>query len=365
VREVRNRVEVSHSAVAHNLACIRRLCADRALIAVVKADAYGLGLERCAQLCQEAGSALIAVAALGEAGQVRAVVPEADVLLLGSPLPSERAAVVAAGYQVCCSGWAELSAFAALSDESRPHPVHVFIDTGMGRAGCAPEEAAELIAAVLAESRLRLAGVASHYPSAVDDQMSSEQEGRFQAVLAAAPDLPADCLVHVANSEGLLCRPAIGNAVRIGLLLSGCVPEGCRDPGLQPALCWRSAVTVVKDLPAGHAVSYGGTVVLKRATRIALVPVGYADGYPFASSGRARVLIGGRLCPVLGRVTMDYLVVDVTEVTPAPQPGDPVLLLGHDAEAVIGVADLAAWAGTIPYDVLCGLRGRCEVVGVA
>lgn len=361
----RNRVEVSYATLRHNVQLVRRLCGPRALIAVVKADAYGLGLERCARIYHEAGAGLIAVAALREADRVRRRVPDARVLLLGSPLPEERASVVASGYEVCCSTREELLELAQLAEASRPHPVHLFVDTGMGRAGCAPEEAVALARLALDTPALRLAGLATHYPMAVDAAFSEAQERRFRAVLDELGPLEEGCLVHSANSEALLARPdPPGNAVRAGLVLTGVVPEGCDDPGLRLAARWLSSVALVKRLPAGHNVSYAGLTRLERDSLVALVPVGYADGYPIACSTRSRMLLQGRSCPVLGRVTMDYTVIDVTDLPRPPVPGDPVVLLGADAEESIGVDELARLAGTIPYDILCGLRGRCEIVGV-
>jgi len=361
----RNRVEVSYAALRHNLAAVREAVGDKAVIAVAKADGYGLGLARVARLYHEAGADAVAVAAVSEADRVRSAVPRARILLLGSPLPEERPAVVTSGYEVCCSSREELLEFAALARSARPQGVHLFIDTGMGRAGCSPEEAPELCGLILETPGLVLRGIASHFPMGIDDAASAPQEERIRAVLDSLPELPDGLWIHTANSETALARPgAPGNAVRAGLILTGTLPEGCPDPGLRPAVRWLSSVSLVKSLPAGHAVSYNRTTILERDSLVVLVPVGYADGYPFGASGRGRVLIAGCPCPILGRVTMDYLVVDVTDGPQPPVPGDAVVLLGRDGGAEISVNDLARLAGTIPYDILCGLRGRCEVVGV-
>lgn len=359
----RNRVEVSYAALRHNVQTVRHAAAPRQVVAVCKADAYGLGLERCARIYAEAGAVAIAVAALSEADRVRRAVPGARVILLGSPLPEERAAVVASGYEPCCSTVEEIQEFAHHA-RGAPHPVHVFVDTGMGRAGCRPEEVSHLVQQVRQSGTLRLAGVGSHYPMAMDAAASSRQEEVFAGVLAGLGTLGDDVLIHLANSEGLLARPAVGNAVRTGLLLTGVAPEGCADPGLHPALRWISSINLVKRLPAGHGVSYNRTHVLARDSVIGLVPVGYADGYPIALSNRGRVLIHGRSCPILGRVTMDYVIADCTDLPRRPVPGDPVVLVGVQGDEEITVMELARGAGTIAYDVLCGLRGRCEVVGV-
>lgn len=362
----RNRVEVSYGALRHNLARVRELAAPRQVVAVAKADAYGLGLERCARIYHEAGAVAIAVAALAEADRVRRAVPRARVMLLGSPLPEERPAVVASGYEVWVSSEEEVHEYAHLACAGSPARLHLAVDTGMGRAGVAPGEATALARAIRDDPHLVLAGIATHYPQAQNPAFSAGQEAALGAVLAAFGPRPADCLVHCANSEGLLVRPGAGaDAVRVGLLLTGTVPAGCEDPGLRPALRWVSAITLVKQLPAGHGISYDRTRILENDRTVALVPVGYADGYPLRCSDRGSVLVHGRRCPILGRVTMDYLIIDGSGLARPPVPGDQVVLLGDQDRERITVAELARWAETIPYDVLCGLRGRCEVVGVA
>src|ERR1043165_5405376 len=239
------------------------------------------------------------------------------------------------------------------------------VDTGMGRFGARPQEAASMVARVLAAPALRLAGIGTHYPQADDAQFAAGQEAVFAALLADLPPLPAECWIHYANSEGLMLRPAgPGGVVRAGLLLTGVVPDTCADPGVEPALRWVSSLSLTKHLPKGHSVSYNRTRVLARDTVVGIVPVGYADGFPIALSNRGAVLVQGRRCPVLGRVTMDYCIIDLTDLPHTPVPGEAVVLIGQQGDERITVTDLARQAGTIPYDILCGLRGRCEVVGI-
>jgi alanine racemase len=361
----RNRVEVSYGTLRGNIAAILAAVGGRRLIAVVKADAYGLGLERCARIYLEGGVSALAVAAVGEADRVRAAVPGARILLLGSPLPEERPGVVASGYDVCCSSLEEVQEFAQLASARAPHPVHVMVDTGMGRFGALPSDAEHVVRVVLQSPTLRLAGICSHYPMAVDEAFSAGQERAIAELLANLPQLPAGCWVHYANSEGALLRPAgPADSVRVGLLISGVVPEHCPNPGVAQAVRWVTSLSLVKSLPAGHNVGYDRTRALTRATRAGVIPVGYADGYPLALSNRGNVLIQGRRCPILGRVTMDYLIVDLTDLPYPCAPGEPVVLFGSQGAETITVGELARLAGTIPYDILCGLRGRCEVVGV-
>ncbi len=361
----RNRVEVSYGTLRANIAAIIAAAGGRRVIAVVKADAYGLGLERCARIYLESGVSALAVAALSEADRVRAAVPDARVILLGSPLPEERPAVVASGYDVCCSTLDEVHEFANLASPRAPHPVHIMVDTGMGRFGSVPEDAERLVRVVLQAPSLRLAGIATHYPMAHHELFSLSQEDAFAAMIARLPKLPADCWVHYANSEGLLLRPpGETNAVRVGILISGVLPDGCPDPGIAPAVRWVSSLSLTKRLPKGHGISYDHHRLLARDSLVGIVPVGYADGYPIALSNKGSILVQGRRCPILGRVTMDYLIVDLTDLPHPPTPGEPVVLFGGQGAETITVSELARLAGTIPYDILCGLRGRCEVVGV-
>ena len=153
--------------------------------------------------------------------------------------------------------------------------------------------------------------------------------------------------------------------MRAGLLLTGVEEHRLGDVPLRSAIRWVSSISLVKQLPKGHTVSYNRTVILQRDSTLALIPVGYADGYPFQCSNHgAVVLIAGMRCPILGRVTMDYLIVDVSDLPQQPVPGDQAVLLGGQGSEVISVAELATWAQSIPYDVLCGFRGRCEILGV-
>ncbi len=361
----RNRVEVSYGVLRANIAALRRAAGDQALIAVVKADAYGLGLERCARIYHESGVAALAVANVREADRVRASVPGARIILLSSPLPEERPAVVASGYDVCLSSSDEVHEFGHLASPRAPQPVHVFVDTGMGRFGAVPSEAERLLTLVAATPSLRLVGIGSHYPMADHAEFSAHQETLVARVVASAGPLPPHVWIHVQNSEGLMLRPSgPANAVRVGILMTGVVPDGCPDPGVFPAVRWVSSLTLTKVLPRGHGISYNRSRILERDSLVGIVPVGYADGLPIALSNKGSILVQGRRCPILGRVTMDYLIVDLTDLPTPPAPGEAVVIFGNQGDETITINEMARLAGTIPYDILCGLRGRCEVVGV-
>ncbi|MEK7411736.1 MAG: alanine racemase [Planctomycetota bacterium] len=362
----RNRIEVSATALRHNVAAVRRAAGGRHLIAVVKANAYGLGLERCARIYADGGATALACVNIGEGERIRRVLSTVRVILMGSPLASELAAVVAGRYEPSLSTLDEVRAFAALAKTQAPLSVHVDVDTGMGRFGARADDAEAMVRAVCSSGSLRLAGISMHYAQGRNAAPSADQEHALHALLDRIAALPTDCLLHWHNSEGLLSRPVgRSNAVRVGLLLTGVVPADCTDPGVQPTVQWLSALAIVKHLPKGHGISYDSQHVLARDSSIGIIPVGYADGYPIALSNRGSVLIQGRRCPILGRVTMDYTVVDLTDLPRPVVAGEPVVLIGTQGAEQITIANMASLAGTIPYDVLCGFRGRCEVVEVA
>jgi alanine racemase len=364
----RNRVEVSYAALRSNFQAVKKASQGRHVIAVVKANAYGLGLERCATIYHQAGAAALAVVSVAEADRIRRVLPDARVLLLGSPLPGERSAAIASAYETSCSSLSEAEALASLADAESPHRVHVDMDSGMGRFGAKPDEVERIVRFIMERESLRLVGISSHYPMASDSAIALKQEQLIESLLGRLPPLPVDCWIHYANSEGLLMRPkGSSHAVRVGLLLTGVVPDGCPDIGIAPAVRWISSLNLVKRMAKGDTVSYNCTHSLSRDSVVGIIPVGYADGVPIALSNRGMVLVNGRRCPILGRVTMDYIAVDLTDLDKAPVVGAEVVLLGRQGqgkEGEITVNEFAAWSQTIPYDILCGLRGRSEVVGV-
>ncbi len=313
------------------------------LWAIVKADGYGHGAADVGRAALSAGAVGLGVATLGEARTLRDVLPGARVMVL-SPLPpgSERDA---AGLDVVCSTPGSVGRLAAVPDVR----IHVKVDTGMGRWGLAAEAAL----AAGAEAGAALAGLCSHLATAEEDDrtFTDVQVARFAAVADAFPACPR----HLANSGGVLYHPAARfDAARCGIAIYGISPRD-RDPatdGLLPALRWTSEVRAVRDLAAGESSGYGRRI--RGPARLALVPVGYADGFPRRSVGTARILIGGQPCPV-GAVAMDQL----AAIVPADLPvaaGDEVVLIGPGAD----ISDLAKAAGTIAYEVACGLRARPE-----
>jgi alanine racemase len=246
--------------------------------------------------------------------------------------------------------------------------IHVKIDTGMTRLGVTAAGFDGFLTRCARHPSIRVDGLATHFASAdePEPEATEEQLRLFIECLDRARAMGADPqVIHAANSAAALRFPRTRfDMIRPGIVLYGSVPPLVDDPGVRPVLSWHTRINALREAPAGTRVSYGGTLVLGRASRIATIPVGYADGYPRALSNRAQVLVGGRRAPVVGRVCMDLCMIDVTDV-PGAAVGDPVTLLGGDGELGIRPEELASWAGTISYEILCGISRRVPRVYTA
>ncbi len=354
---------VDLSAVVHNLHEVRRVVGPEvAICAVVKADAYGHGAVPVARALVGAGAAWLAVAALDEAVELRSAGIAAPILVLGGVAPQRAAEAAELRLAVVAWSAATLRELATALPPGRKLAVHLKLDTGMHRYG-APEDELPELAAALESPALSAEGVMSHFACAdepghpsVAAQIDAFRRGVERlAALGVRPRLR-----HLANSAGLLADPAAHfDMVRVGLLLYGCAPHPALAAGLdlRPAMRLVTRVAQVKHIPAGDRVGYGWSFTARRPTTIAVLPVGYALGYPRALSNRAHVLVRGRRAPVVGAVSMDHVTLDVTDV-PGVAPGDPVVLWGSDGNERIDVMELGALAGTIGYELLTGVSPR-------
>ena len=363
-------VEIDLPAIDRNVGRIKQaLPAHVRYVAVVKANAYGHGMPEIATRLLQAGVDCFAVANVGEAARLREIGHDADILLLSPTLPSEMPRAVALDLEVTLNSVAEAAALEhCAAAAERKVRVHIKVDTGMGRAGVWHTEARGLIGFVRAAKHLDWRGLYTHFSEADDDtDFTAEQRRIFLALLAEVPgDERARLLVHADNSAGLASFSAASpfNAVRIGLMQYGLPPSaGSFLASLrpEPVLSFHARVVLVKDLPAGTAVSYNRTKVLTRASRVAIVAVGYGDGVPTAASNRGSFLLRGHRCPILGRVTMDQTIVDVTDV-PGVVVGDITTILGAQGGERITVGEFCAWADCIPWEALCTLTQRVQRV---
>lgn len=356
-----NRLEIDLSALRDNFRNLVALVGPQVkVMAVVKADAYGHGLVEAAGCLARAGAAIFGVADVAEGRRLRqsGVVGEVVVLLGG------RTGSVAEllGYDLTPVVYdreylRELAGAAKAA--GRRAPVHLKVDTGMGRLGILPGEVPGYLEFIRGFPSLRLAGILSHFPLSDGEDLAptSEQNRRFSEMLATLDVAGETPVIHIANSAAFLREPRSRHAmVRPGITLYGCYPGG--DPGLrerlrlQPVMSFKSRILQVKEVAAGSGVSYGHLFRAERATRLAVLPVGYADGYLRRLTGRAQVLIGGRRVPVVGRICMNLCMADITGLE-GIGPGDEVVLLGRQGAEEITADELAGWQETISYEVLC------------
>lgn len=360
--------EVDLDALRGNLAWIRHRVGPKVkILTVVKADAYGHGLKQIAALLMQSGTDVFGVANLAEAAAIRRVGKGWPILMLGTLLPDEMETAIKDHVRATISSIEQATALSqAATRLQKTATVHVKIDTGMGRLGARPEEALALIRAVAALPGLTLEGLYTHYASAEDDApFSQSQATRFQSVVrdvaAAGIEIP---LIHANNSAALLHQPdTTFQLVRPGLLVYGIVPEGTRADlaGLrkffQPALSLKCRVGFVKEIRKGDSLSYGRTFTASRKMKIATLTAGYGDGYLRGGSNRAEVLIQGRRCKVLGRITMDQTLVDVSKLA-SVHVGDEAVLIGSQKAETISATELATWCGTIPWEILTAITYR-------
>lgn len=359
--------EIDLAALERNLRLIRAaLPRHMRYVAVVKADAYGHGLPQIAARLMHAGADLFAVANLAEAAALREIGPDWPILILGALLPEEMRFVPEYGVAVTISSIDEVEQLDRAAAAARQQvDVHLKIDTGMGRLGAWHENVAPVYTAIRHSAYLRLAGVFTHFSSSDDDpEFTTEQRKRFLHALEnqCAGYASDRLLIHADNSAGLETIEDAGpfNAVRVGLLQFGILPGAgalLNEVHAEPVFSFRTRVGLVKTLPAGTGISYGRTHVLSRPSRIAILTAGYGDGIPRMLSNRGQVLIRDARCPILGRVTMDQTIVDVTDL-PVVRAGDEAVLVGRQSNSTIALAEFSRWAETIPWETLCSVTKR-------
>jgi alanine racemase len=370
-------LEIDLDALLGNLDALRSAAPNSLVEPVVKADAYGHGAVPVALALQAAGADGFSVATLDEALELRDAGITAPVLVI-YPIPPEHTVTAAeAGIAVAIGHGDPSDAVLAAAGSARPEPpleVHVEIDTGLGRGGVPPEAAVATLARVAEAPGVRLGGAWTHLAAAEDPESVRRQDAAFGAALDEAGDgyawgiAPGTIHRHLSGSGGMLGGEAgEWDLVRPGIALYGLLPGGLTTaPGvaaavdaLRPVLSLKARPVRVMDLPAGHGVSYGPSFVTQRPTRIATLPLGYDDGWRRALTDRAEALVRGVRVPLVGRVAMDAIMADVTDV-----PGDPVtaddefVLIGEQGDERITADDLAATCGTINHEIVTGMSRR-------
>ncbi|MBK9215895.1 MAG: alanine racemase [Chloracidobacterium sp.] len=337
---------------------------DVEYMAVVKADAYGHGAARCALRLEKEGVDWFGVAIPEEGVELRRAGVTRPILCLGSFWPGQESLIVEHNLTPVIFS---LDTARRLSEfiVDKNVDIHVKIDTGMGRVGVRWPRAGEFAAGLREFANLSVVGVRSHFASADDpaqDEFTAGQIERFDAACRAFEQAGhSPTVFDIANSPGSIrCDGSRRGMVRLGGalygLLSDILPESADGPELRPVMSLRSRIAHIKDVPAGEGLGYGRTFITTRASRIALVPIGYADGYPRAMSNAGQAVVNGAFAPVVGRVSMDWTLLDVTNIDAAV--GDEVFLIGGDGDVCVMAADLARKLGTIAYEITCGISPR-------
>lgn len=368
-------VEIDLGAVYHNFQIARRAVGPHvAMFPVIKADGYGLGALAIADLLSHAGADGVCVALVEEAARLRHAGITRPIVLLSGLVEGLEDAVAALDLQPFVFDRQRLATLSRVAESTRITsrrkrlPLFLKVDTGMGRLGLDEQEVADAVAEVAACPGLQLAGLVSHLACADQPEHpeNNHQYNRFRRIIKQCkywktPSAPAP-RHSLANSAALLARPETHcHWVRPGILLYGVSPFFPANIGvnigLRPVVRWCSQMIQVRDVAAGTAIGYGRTYITEKPARIAIVSAGYADGYNRLLSNHAFVLVSGQRAPVVGRVSMDMIAIDVSHLSHAT-PGHPVTLLGRDGEEAITVEEMALWQNSIPYEVLCNLGAR-------
>lgn len=353
-------IEVDGTALRHNLRVAKKRAPQASLIAVLKANAYGHGMEEVAKtLASEVD--YFAVASCQEALRLQSVVKKIPIMLLSAALPSEYPMIAKKKFIPTISSIEEARAFAAVA--STRARVHVMIDTGMGRLGIAAAEAVEVIHKI-AQLPLSIQSFSTHLPSADDDVAGTRaQLAAFKKIVVQLQKMVPRAEIHALNSAGVLrFSKEAHDAIRVGLMLYGVSPIPAFQKLLRPVMTWKARVTFIEQVAKGTTISYGKTFIAPRELTVAVLPVGYADGYPWQLSKAGKkvyVLINGYRCPLLGRVTMDQIVVDISRAGKVAV-GDIAVLLGKQKDQEISATWLASQAGTIAWDLFTGIGERVQ-----
>ena len=366
--------EVSLTNLRHNFRAVQRhVGAGVEVCAVVKADAYGHGALDCARALEEEGARWQSVTSLDEAIPLRDAGIQGRILLLTGFWRGEEEEIIRLRLTptVWEPGQVELLENAAAALGVSKHPVHLKVDSGMGRLGIAPEELPRVCSVLKASPHLLLEGLSTHFASSeildapsVEQQLTRFEEAR--RVLRHAGLEPP--LIHAANTGAVISRPeALYNMVRPGIALYGYylpferagreVSGSGLRLAVKPVLTWKTRILSLREVRANQALGYGGTYVTKAPARVAVLPVGYADGLNRALSSRGRVIVREHYAPIVGRISMDLTLVDVTGLA-GTTVGDEVILLGSHDGLRMDALEHAALADTVPYEILCGISKR-------
>ena len=357
--------EIDQRALRHNTEVVRnRLGPSVELLAVVKANGYGHGMVGVARAMAQ-NAHFFGVANLEEATILRSEVGQ-PIIILGPALPAERSLVAEGGFIPSISTFEEGREFDRVA-QGAPVAINLVIDTGMGRMGVPQADAIALFKKVVTLSNIKIHSLSTHLPVSNEDVDFTRAELRQFADLVKKirTEFPGDYKAHALPSAGVLAfaDPPF-DIVRAGIMLYGISPLLEFQKLLRPVLTWKTQISLIRDMPAGHGISYGRTFITPREMRVATLSAGYADGYPRHLSNReATVLVRGQRCALLGRVTMDLMMIDVSQIESA-EVGDEVVLLGRQGSEEISATELADRANTISWEITTRIGSRVRRVYV-
>lgn len=358
-------LEIDLDAVSENVRRARQIVGPGVrVMAVVKGNAYGHGITHIARAAVAGGASMLGLACLSEAYLLKSSGIIAPMLVLGYTPAWQAEDAVRHNVRLTLF---DLNTARALSQAAqrigRPARVHIKVDTGMGRLGVLPDEAPDFVEAVSRLPGVEIEGIFTHFSTAdeADKTYTYWQLAQFRQVLEAVERRGIHVpYIHAANSAALLTVPESHfNMVRLGIAMYGLAPSPATPlpPGFQPTITWKTIVAQVKRLPPGSFVSYGNTYRTQGEEVIAVIPVGYADGFRRAPTHWGHVLVHGQRAPIVGRVCMDQTMINVTHI-PDVQQGDEVVLIGRQGDEEITVDEIAARFGTINYEVVSQILAR-------
>jgi alanine racemase len=376
--------EIDRAALRHNAKVVRDRIGSAEMLAVVKANAYGHGLVGVAEALAD-DAQLFGVANLQEALTLRETLPH-PIVILGPATPEERPIIAEHGFIPTISSLEEAAEFSRVTGnphlnplpgqgeadapapgEGRHLPINFKIDTGMGRMGVVENQALEVFKRVAALPNIEIHSISTHMPVSNEDaEYTRDQLVRFRRIVEQIrAEIPGTYKAHVLQSAGTLAfnQPTF-EIVRAGIMLYGISPLPEFRDLLKPVMTWKTRICLVRDVPKGSSISYGRTFIAPRNMRVATLSAGYADGYPWHLSNRgAGVLVRGKRCPLLGRVTMDLIVIDVNGLDDV-EVGDDVVLMGRDGSEEIPCSELGEKAGTITWEIITRIGARVRRVYV-
>lgn len=356
--------EIDLGALRHNVKVVRDRLGSAEMLAVVKANAYGHGMAGVAEALAN-DAQLFGVANLEEAITLRAALPH-PIIILGPAIPQERSTIAERGFIPSVSTLEEAEDFNRLA-RGQPVEINFKVDTGMGRMGVPEGEAVALFKKVAALSKIKIHSISTHMPVSHEDADYTRDElSRFQKIVKQfRAEVPGNYKAHVLQSAGLLAfnEPTF-EIVRAGIMLYGISPLPEFQKLLQPVMTWKTRVALVREMPKGSSISYGRTFITPRNMRVATLSAGYADGYPRHLSNRdAAVLVRGKRCALLGRVTMDLIMIDVSGIEDVDS-GEEAVLMGRQGDGEITAVELAERAETISWEIITRIGSRVRRVYV-